>query len=259
MKMTLPLSGLIWMGCIDGTKLPNNDVVDSSVFVDMITEEDHAETTVLFSVDTTVGQISQINPLDGTTTSIQSVSMNHQISSMTFNTSGVAYIYDHLSRKIGVLDHCSGDITLLPETNEDLVICGISFASDDSLYGLDSKDNQLVRYDLETGEATSIGELNMNIRSCGLAYDSTTERLIGATASTGEVFNIDIDTGKTFNHLATDVPFESVGVAYASQTDSLLVSTGSSLYSVDLTDGSSILLGNMEGHIDDLVFHSQCP
>lgn len=99
----------------------------------------------------------------------------------------------------------------------------------------------------------------MNIRSCGLAYDAATESLIGATASTGEVFNIDIDTGNTFNHLATAVPFESVGVAYASQTDSLLVSTGSSLYSVDLTDGSSILLGNLNGHIDDLVFHSQCP
>lgn len=110
MKMKRPLSGIIWMGwiwmgcswmgCMDGTKLPNNDVADSSEFVDIMTKEDHAETTVLFSVDSTFGQISQINPLDGITVSIQPVSVNHQISSMSFNELGVAYIYDHLSRKL---------------------------------------------------------------------------------------------------------------------------------------------------------------
>ena len=183
---------------------------------------------------------------------------NHQVSSMTFNEDGTAYVYDHVNRKIGFLDPCTGELNLLPTSNEDHVICGISFTPDGSLYGLDSKNNQLVTYDLETGEASSIGSLNMNIRACGLAYDSASEQLIGATASTGEVFHIDSGTGNTFNHLPTEVPFEGVGVEYDPITDSLLVSTGSSLYSVDLTDGSSTFRGEMEGHIDDLVFHSAC-
>ena len=68
------------------------------------------------------------------------------------------------------------------------------------LYGLDSKNNQLVTYDLETGEASSIGSLEMNISACGLAHDSASGRLIGATASTGEVFP---STSKTGLHSTT--------------------------------------------------------
>ena len=161
---------------------------------------------------------------------------------MALNQDGVAYVYDHTHHKIALFDPCSGELDLLPVANEEYVICGLSFIPNGSLYGLDSKNNMLVQYNLETGEATSIGSLNMNIRSCGLAYDSITGSLIGATGSTGEIFNIDIDTGETLNHLSTDVPFESVGVEYDQSTDALIVSTGSTLHSVDLTDGSSVQL-----------------
>ena len=92
--------------------------------------------------------------------------MDHQVSSMAFNEYGTAYVYDHLSRKIGILELCTGELNLLPVANEDYVICGISFTPDGSLYGLDSKNDQLVTYDLETGEVSSIGPLNMNI-GCG--------------------------------------------------------------------------------------------
>ena len=258
MIILLPIAILV--GCIANTKLENNIPLDSGEIMEPSSTDQPEvnQRNLLFSVDTTFGQISQIEPSNGSTLPISSISMDHQVSSMTFNEYGTAYIYDHLSRKIGILNPCTGELNLLPVANEDFVICGISFTPDGLLYGLDSKNDQLVTYDLETGEGSTVGALNMNIRACGLAYDSTSERLIGATASTGEVFYIDSETGSTSDHIQTEIPFEGVGVEYASRTDSLLVSTGKSLYSVNLTDGSFTFLGEMEGHIDDLVFHAAC-
>lgn len=248
------------LGCINNTKLENNTHLDSGDLAEnqTIDEPAHTDTNTLFSIDTTFGQISQIDPTDGSTISIGSISTDYEISSMALNQDGVAYIYDHFNHKIGLFDPCSGELDLRPIANEEYVICGISFMPNGSLYGIDSKNNLLVQYNLETGEAISIGSLNMNIRACGLAYDSTSGQLVGATGSTGEIFNIDINTGDTLNHLSTDVPFESVGVEYDQSTDTLIVSTGNTLYSVDLMDGTATQLGVMEGHVDDLIFHEKC-
>jgi hypothetical protein len=167
-RTTILLPLAILVGCIDNTKLENNSLLDSGEILDFNSTDqpNENESNVLFSVDTTFGQISQIDPSNGYTIPIESVSMEHQVSSMTFNEDGTAYVYDHVNRKIGVLEPFSGELNLLPTSNEDHVICGISFASNGLLYGLDSKNNQLVTYDLETGEASSIGPLNMNIRAC---------------------------------------------------------------------------------------------
>ena len=147
---------------------------------------------------------------------------------MDINEQGVTYVYEHLSLKIGIFDPCTGDLEPLPVANEDLVICGIAFAPNGILYALDSKSDQLVSFNIETGEFTSIGFLDLDIGSCGLAYNSKTESLIGASAYTGELFNVDLDTGKTFNRLSTTVPFSAVGIEFDAETGNVL-STGTEL------------------------------
>jgi hypothetical protein len=185
--------------------------------------------------------------------------MEYQISTMDINENGVAYVYDHNSQKIGLFDPCTGEVDLLPEANEDYVICGISFANDGTLYAIDSKHDLLLKYNLITGKAIPVGSLEMNIGACGLAYDIETETLLGATASTSEIFHIDIYTGATTNHVIADVPFESVGIEYDEETDTLLASTSNELYSIELNNGTSVFLGTLEGHIDDLVYDPGCP
>ena len=155
--------------------------------------------------------------------------MEYQISTMDVNENGVAYVYDHSSQKIGIFDPCTGELELLPEANEDHVICGISFANNGTLYAIDSKNDLLVKYNLNTGEAIPVGSLEMNIGACGLAYDSDADILLGATASTSEIFHIDIYTGTTSNHITTDAPFEGVGIEYDEETDTLLASTSNEL------------------------------
>ena len=160
--------------------------------------------------------------------------------------------------KSGIFDPCKGELHLLPVSNTDYVICGMSFDNNGVLYALDGKEDLLLSFNLETGQATPVGSLEMNISACGLAHDSQTDILFGATTSTGEVFTINTKTGATFNHSQTNVPFVSVGLAYDEETNRLITSNGNELFSVDHESGESIFLGRLVGAIDDLVYHPTC-
>lgn len=247
-------------GCIEQTKLDNSPAFDSglSEYLEPSDETEPPDSEQLMSVDSNNGVVYQIDPRNGAALEITPVSTELQISTMDINDEGVAYIYNHATQQIGIFDPCTGELNLLSEVNIDYVICGMSFDNNGSLYALDSKEDLLLSFDLETGEATPVGSLEMNISACGLAHDPHSDRLFGATASTGELFTIDTNTGSTFNHVQTNVPFVSVGLEYEQETDSLLTSTGSELFSVDHDNGASTLLGSLDGDIDDLVYHPGC-
>ena len=250
----------LFVGCIEQTKLENTPAFDSGL-AEYLEPADEAVESIpkqLMSVDTNNGIVYQIDPKDGTAVEISSVSTEYQISTMDINDEGIAYVYDHATQQIGLLDPCTGELNLLPTINVDYVICGMSFDNNGALYALDSKEDLLLSFNLETGQATPVGSLEMDISSCGLAHDAQSNRLFGATASTGEVFTIDTHTGSTFNHSQTNVPFVSVGLEYEEETDRLITSTGAELFSVDHDDGTSIFVGSLGGAIDDLVYHSGC-
>lgn len=258
MKTIVLLQLFLSVGCLEPTKLAHGPISDSGTYNDVQSVEESLASRQLLSVDTTEGHVYQIDPRNGSTHPIASVSMEYQISTMDVNENGVAYVYDHSSQKIGIFDPCTGELELLPEANEDHVICGISFANNGTLYAIDSKNDLLVKYNLNTGEAIPVGSLEMNIGACGLAYDSDADILLGATASTSEIFHIDIYTGTTSNHITTDAPFEGVGIEYDEETDTLLASTSNELYSIERNNDTSVFLGPLEGHIDDLVYHPGC-
>lgn len=281
---TLPKDGLmknpflsiccLFIGCIANTKLENNDEIEVPQEYESTDSDSYGfdsgydsgqddvpvevPAPILLSVDTNFGQVSMIDPQTASTQSIASVSMEYQINTMAVDSDGTAYIYDHLSRKIGLFNPCSGDVELLQQANEERVICGLSFAPNGQLYGIDSKEDTLVLYSLETGIATVVGSLEMDVRSCGLAFDTNANHLIGITSVTNEVFHIDIETGLALNHLTVDVPFAGVGAEYQEETGILFASTGSELYAIDPADGSSILIGALDGHTDDLAYHPDC-
>ena len=250
----------LFLGCIEQTKLDNTPAFDSglSEYLEPADETVESSPKHLISVDTNNGVVYHIDPTDGTAVEISAVSTEHQISTMDINDEGVAYVYDHATRQIGTFDPCTGEVTLLPAVNTDYVICGMSFDNNGALYALDSKEDLLLSFNPETGEATPVGSLEMDISACGLAYDAQSNRLFGATASTGEVFTIDMNTGSTFHHSQTNVPFVSVGLEYEEGTDRLLTSTGHELFSVDHVDGTSTFVGSLGGEIDDLVYHPGC-
>ena len=108
--------------------------------------------------------------------------------------------------------------------------------------------------------ATPIGPLGISIGSCGLTYDCSQNRLIGANGSTGEIFSINPNTGEAFDIIQTQVPFMSVGVEFDHATNLLLASTKTELYSVDTNNGNTTFIGSLGGqNIDDLAYYPTCP
>ena len=223
-------------------------------------DEDVKSGWQLLSIDTNAGFIYAINPTNADTSSIGAISGNFKINSMDVSESGTSIVHDHQNKRLWELNVCTGDMTALPTSNPTISTCGIAFGPYNKFYGLDTSNDQLVEYNTQTGEATAIGPLGIPIGSCGLTYDCSEDRLIGANATTGEIFTIDPNTGQAYDVVQTQVPFQSVGVEFDHGTGLLLASTKTELYSVDVHNGTTTLLGPLGGsNIDDLAYYPQCP
>ena len=223
-------------------------------------DEDVKSGWQLLSIDTNADFIYSINPTNGDTTTIGGISGDFKINSMDVSESGTSIVHDHQNKRLWELNVCTGDMEELPTDNPNISTCGIAFGPYSKFYGLDTSNDQLVEYSTQTGEATPIGPLGISIGSCGLTYDCSEDRLIGANASTGEIFTIDPNTGLAFDLIQTQVPFQSVGVEFDHATGLLLASTRTELYSVDVHNGDTTLIGPLGGtNIDDLAYYPQCP
>lgn len=214
----------------------------------------------LLSIDTNADEIYSINPNNGDTTAIGAISGDFKINSMDVSESGISIVHDHQNKQLWELNVCTGDINAFPNSNPNISTCGIAFGPYNKFYGLDTSNDQLVEYSTQTGIATPIGPLGIAIGSCGLTYDCSENRLIGANATTGEIFSIDPNTGAAFDLIQTQVPFQSVGVEFDHASGLLLASTKTELYSVDVQNGDTTLIGPLGGtNIDDLAYYPQCP
>ena len=157
------------------------------------------------------------------------------------------------------MDACSGTTTVIGSTGVGNM-CGIAFGPGGILYGLDSTNDQLVEIDISTGAGTVIGSLGFELGNCGLSYDCTNDRLIGANATTSEIFTVDPVTGLGSGHVLTDVPFSSVGLEYDPGSDVIYAATGDELYQVDPSTGATTYIGALGGeNVDDLALHPTCP
>ena len=227
---------------------------------DGLIDEDVKSGWQLLSIDTNAGNIYDIDPLSGTTTSIGTLTGDFKINSMDVSENGTSLVHDHLNKKLWELDPCTGQMSALPAVNDSISTCGIAFGPYNKFYGLDTSNDQLVEYNIQTGEATPIGPLGISIGSCGLTYDCSENRLIGANGSTGQIFTVDPNTGQAYDIIQTQVPFQSVGVEFDHATNRLLASTKTELYSVDTSNGNTTFIGPLGGqNIDDLAYYPTCP
>ena len=137
--------------------------------------------------------------------------------------------------------------------------CGISFGPDSELYGLLPGTNELVTYDLNTGEATVIAALDIVVGFCGLTYDCTNDRLIGASSTEKSLFEIDLTSGETTEIAALDISFSGMGVDYDPQGRRVLLSNGVSLYGIDLATADVEKIGDFGlAGVNDLALMQTC-
>ena len=186
---------------------------------------------------------------------------NEEIPTMDTRGDGYALVFDAVDETLLEVDACAGSLSPFGGASGVGLNCGIAFGPGGDLYGLDNSSDQLIRFDLTTGEGTPVGSLGFDLGACGLTYDCSTDTLIGANATTGEIFKVDVSSGAAMDFVETDVPFHSVGLEFEASTGLILASTNDAFFEVDPATGASSRIGEFPTgtHMNDLAFHPPCP
>ena len=194
-----------------------------------------------YEIDVGAGTSTALFTPDSTATG--SYSSNSIASSLE---GGPIYIHDSGDNRLLSLDTCDESLSEIGETTVGNT-CGIAIGPDGDLYGIDTNNDTLVRFDVSTGEATEIGDLGFDLMNCGLAYDCTNDTLIGmqvdTTDNTGLLFSIDVDSGAATDEVVLDsaVSWTSAGLEYDPLEEVFYASTGSGLYEIDPSTGGATL------------------
>jgi hypothetical protein len=223
-------------------------------------DEDSKAGWALVTIDTSAGYVYEIDPSTAAMTTVSSISdTSLRINTMDVSENGTAVVQDAAGSQMLHMDACTGTTSLIGSTGVGNM-CGIAFGPGGLLYGMDTTNDQLVEIDIMTGAGTVIGPLGFELGNCGLSYDCTNDRLIGANATTSEIFTVDPVTGLGSGHIVTDVPFDGVGLDYDPASGVLYASSGDDLYHVDPSTGATTFIGALDGEsINDLALHPTCP
>jgi len=223
-------------------------------------DEDVKSGWELMSIDTTSGNVYEIDVASGALNTVSSIQGGLTgVNTMDVWEDGTAIVHSNAGSVLYTFDVCQGTAIQLGSTGI-AAMGGISFGGGNQLYGLNASSDQLMLLDVQGGIASVIGPLGTNIGNNGMAYDCSTDTLFGADAQTNRIFTVDPVTGMASNFIQTTVPFASVGLEFDHSTGLLLAATGGSLWSIDPITGGSTFIGDFGGAlIDDLAFHPACP
>ena len=215
-------------------------------------DNDALDGLTLITADTTAGFVYAIDPATAAVTAWAPLASTPNVPSIAVSPDGISYF-----------QHEGTLYTLDPHTGEEKAVgltglgrtCGLQFDGDGVLWGLDKDSDSLVTIDTTTGLGTVVGSLGFDLVSCGMAWDCTKDRLIGAEDGTDSLFEIDRTTGLAENFVTTTIPFDSVGLEYDPTTQTFLASTSTELYRVDDNTGETTDIGTMAVmNADDLEF-----
>lgn len=221
-------------------------------------DEDARADWILVSLDTSAGTVFEVDRYTAASVPLAAITDGSAtVNTMDVRENGRGVCQDNTGQQLMEVDACTGDLRGMGRHGVGNT-CGIAFGPNGVLYGLDSTNDQLVRFD-PAGNGTVVGSLGISLGNCGLAYDCTTQRLIGADATTDRLFTVDPATGATSNFVQTAVPFASVGLEYDPARRLVYAATGTDMYTVDPTTGDTTYVGSLGGqNIDDLALHPAC-
>ena len=223
-------------------------------------DEDSKAGWSLLTIDTSRGSVFEIDPSTAATSVVSSVDTAENINTMDVSENGVSIVHVNTMGILATFDPCTGTWTELGAHGLTEGMGGIGFGPAGRLFGIGQAD-VLYEFDLATGEGSVVGPLGINVGTSGLAWDCTTQTMYGADGNGDRVFEVDLTTGAATNVQNTTVPFGSVGLEFDRASGMLLGSTGSSLYTIDPTNGQSTYVGPLAAtsSADDLAWHPACP
>jgi hypothetical protein len=144
---------------------------------------------------------------------------------------------------------------------QNAIVCGLEFGGDGSLYGIDNNDT-LITFDPVTGQDTGAipitlaGGGDLDISSCGMAYDCAQDRLLVANGIDWSIYSVDPATGAAT--LVRDLgPYfgpgmwTPVGLAWEPVSRTVYLSTGQTLFNIDIDDAAAapVQIGGFGGPV----------
>jgi len=204
------------------------------------------------------GAIIDISRNNGSTLAFIDSNPSFPASSTTLAEDDVGFGYIRFpTPRVGTFDACTGDTTTIGPTGQDLT-GAMSFGPSMELYAINGGAGALVEIDLATGNATTIGNLGVQLDNAGLTYDCSTDTMYAIDSAAATLYTIDYLTGSASNPIVLGLAFNAVGLAFDHQSRQLLVATGTELYSVDPATGTDTLIGATDPDVNDLAFFPEC-
>ena len=130
-------------------------------------------------------------------------------------------------------------------------VSGLEFGPDGQLYGLAPDTNELIKVDINTGEAFVVGSTILNIsRGSGMGWDPTTNQMytVAKLGSTPDILvTVSLDTGSTtaITSISGIANFKISGLDFTTSGELYGVRGGSpqQLLNIDKTNGNTTLIG----------------
>jgi len=205
----------------------------------------------VYTIDTTNAHQSNLVTLEEAPAGLCSADSLERGDAVAFS-GFTGYLYD--------VDVCAATIEPIGNTGS-TATCGISFGPDNRLFGIDAGLDQLVEFDLSTGEATPVGTdgLGVDVFFAGLTYDCTNQVLIGGITWGGELFEVDVSTGIASNTQVLGLTFAGMGIDYDPIERIVRLSNGPELYEFNPADNSTTYVGKFDrAAVNDLALMSVC-
>ncbi len=204
------------------------------------------------------GSVWEVNPETGYLTYLSFLDGVSDLTSVDVRQSGQAWGYDTGYSRLVTFDPCEGTSIVVGDPGHGHT-GGIAFV-DDVLHGIPAAWDDLVTYNLKSGRATSVGPLDLDLESSGMAYDCSADILYGLNSYEGTLFQIDRETGAAHDIVDLGFTMEGSGLEYDDKTGTLLLSDLENLWRVDPRTGDRTPVGRFpEWGFDNLAFHPRCP
>ncbi len=221
-------------------------------------DEDAAPGWWLGTVDANTATMLRIDPTDATTTIESSIAGEFDINTTAVREDGLSIAQDRTLKEFWSLDACTGNLVPVGPTNSG-PLCGIAFGPSGLLYGIDILTDSLIEFNLDTGTSRVIGALGVELDRCGMAYDCSNGRVLGANGSTGEVFDVDLKTGEARTLSVAGIVFDQMGLEFDPRNGLVYASTREELYSIEPDTGATTFIGDIGAlSVDDLALQPSC-
>lgn len=202
------------------------------------------------------GTIQRLVGIDPETLAVETVlslqgPTGFRANALAFNPDGELFGWDNIRGQLFRIDLENGDIIHVGAPTDLYGIAGLAFDRSGKLYGISGGTDSLYGINPQTGAATLIGSLGVDIKHNGLAVEFTTDKLFAVSGQDADfLLEINKATGQARVIGSLGTTDNDVGVEFSPVTGELFaVRNANLLMKLDRDTGLAMAVGTLEGVI----------